>query len=206
MVNKLVQKHPFKGTRIFEIIDDTVNVQIKLPFQKEESLTVMLTVLNQEPVISKSRLEFTSRVNNEALVSLYLAKPNAEEFNAFVTLLKQKIQDEFSAFAGLKSGLKGNVYEEPPAFDEPDTTMTAKNKDITAEGIEDAINMLSMHIGTEEIGPFLSALEALKTNPQNEEHLSAVLNEFHALESTQGAVLTYAPYIITLLSDDPYAF
>ncbi|OOZ42668.1 hypothetical protein [Solemya elarraichensis gill symbiont] len=210
MVTKLVQKHPLKGTRIFEIIDDTVNVQIKLPFKKEESLTVMLTVLNQEPVISKSRLEFTSRVNNEALLSLYLAKPNAEEFNAFVTLLKQKIQEEFSAFAGLKtgkpSGLEGNVYEEPPAFDEPDTAPTAKYKEVTAEGIEEAINMLSKHIGTEDIAPFLSALEALKTNPQSEEHLSTVMNEFHALGSTQGAVLTYAPYIATLLSDDPFSF
>ncbi|OOZ76175.1 hypothetical protein BOW50_10320 [Solemya velum gill symbiont] len=210
MVTKLVQKHPLKGTQTIEIIDDTVNVQIKLPFKKEESLTVMLTVLNQEPVISKSRLEFTSRVNNEALLSLFLAKPNAKEFNAFVALLKQKIQEEFSAFAGLKtgtsSGLEGNVFEEPPTFDEPDTARTAKNKEITAEGVEEAINMLREHLGGEEIGPFLTALESLKSNPQSDESLSQVLNEFHALGSTQGAILTYAPYIATLLSDDPFSF
>ena len=40
--------------------------------------TVMITVLNKEPVISKSLLEFTSRVNNEPLLSMFLAKPNPE--------------------------------------------------------------------------------------------------------------------------------
>lgn len=128
MVTKLVQKHLFKGTQKFEIIDDTVNVYIKPRFKSEESLTVMLTVLNPEPVMSKSRLEFTSRINNEPLLSLYLAKPNPTEFNAFVSLLKQKAQDEFHAFAGLKSGtpseLSGNVYEEPPEFDTPDGART----------------------------------------------------------------------------------
>ena len=103
MASKLVQKSLFRGTREFEIVDDVVNVRIKTPFNKEETLTVMLTVLNPEPVISKSLLAFTSRVNNEPLLSLYLAKPNPEEFNAFVNLLKQKAHDEFNAFAGLKS-------------------------------------------------------------------------------------------------------
>ena len=210
MVTKLVQKHPLKGTQTFEIVDDTVNVQVKLPFKKEESLTVMLTVLNKDPVISKSRLEFTSRVNNEALLSLYLAKPNAEEFNAFVTLLKQKIEDEFRAFAGLKpdthSGLQGNAFEEPPEFDAPEITGAAKNMEISAEEIGNAIRILSEQIGTEEIAPFLSALEALEKNPQSEEHLSVVLNEFHALSTNQGAILTYAPYISALLSDDPFSF
>ena len=75
MATKLVQKHLIKGTQEFEIVGDTVNIHIKSPFRKEETLTVMLAVLNVEPVISQSRLEFVSRVNNEALISLYLAKP-----------------------------------------------------------------------------------------------------------------------------------
>ena len=53
---KLLQKHLLKGTQEFEIIDDVVNVRIKTPFKKEESLTVMLTVLNPEPLINKSCL------------------------------------------------------------------------------------------------------------------------------------------------------
>ena len=72
MTTKLIQKHLLKGTQEFEIIDDTVVVRSKPPLKKEESLTVMLTVLNTEPVISKSLLEFTSRVNNEPLLSLFL--------------------------------------------------------------------------------------------------------------------------------------
>ena len=210
MTTKLAQKHLFKGTREFEIIDDTVNVRIKSPFGKEETLTVMLTVLNPEPVIGKSLLEFTSRVNNEPLLSLHLAKPNPEEFNAFVNLLKQKAQEEFNAFAGLKSGtpsaLDRNVYEEPPEFDTPDIEHIARKKrHITTEGIENAIHMLSEHVGKEKIGPFLSALETLREDPLNESHLSRMIEEFEALGPSQGAVLTYAPYIGLLLSDDPFS-
>jgi len=210
MTSKLVQKSLFKGTQEFEIVDDTVKVRSKTPFNKEETLTVMLTVLNPEPVISRSVLAFTSRVNNEPLLSLHLAKPNPEEFNAFVNLLKQKAQDEFHAFAGLKSGtppkLGGNVYEEPPEFDTPDSKRTAgTKKHIKAERIEEAVRMLSEHLGKEEIGPFLTALEALQEDPLNESHLSRMIDEFEALGPRQGAVLTYAPYIGLLMSDDPFS-
>mgnify|MGYP001550140873 CR=1 FL=1 len=67
METKLLQKHIFKGTQEFEIVDDVVNVRMKPRLRKEETLTVMLTVLNPEPLINKSLLEFTSRVNNEPL-------------------------------------------------------------------------------------------------------------------------------------------
>ena len=211
MVTKLTQKHPLKGTRIFEIIDDAVNVYMKSPFKKEETLTVMLSVLNEEPVISKSLLEFTSRVNNEPLVSLYLAKPNPEEFNAFVNLLKQKIHDEFSMFAGLKSasspGIEANVFEEPPEFDSPDSSpAVSTGKPVDAEQVGESIRLLSEQVGSSEIGAFISALEALQADPQSEEKLSNVIKEFHALGPTQGAILTYAPYITSLLSDDPFSF
>ena len=208
MVTKLVQKHIFKGTQEFEIIDDAVNVRIKSPF-KEESSTIMLAVLNPEPIISKSRLEFTSRVNNEPLLSLYLAKPNAETFNAFVNLVKQKVQEEFSAFSGLKSSippaLKRNVFEEPPEFEASDGAPTKRSrKPVNAEGVENAIRMLLEYIGTEEISSLISALKALQSNPNSLEHLSRVAQEFNALGSEQGAVLTYAPYIGILLSEDPF--
>ena len=87
---KLTQKLFLKGSREFEIIDDRVEVRIKMPFKEMESMTVMLSVLNPEPVISKSGLDFTSRVNGEALLSLFLGKPNTEAFNAFVNKLQQK--------------------------------------------------------------------------------------------------------------------
>ena len=103
MTTKLVQKDLFKGTQEFELVDDYVNVRIKAPFKKAETLTVMLTVLDPEPVISKSSLNFNSRVNGEPLISLYLGKPNTEEFNGFVNALKQKAFEEFNAFAGLQT-------------------------------------------------------------------------------------------------------
>lgn len=205
MVSKLIQKHLVKGTQEFEIVDDTVNIHIKSPFKKDESLTVMLAVLNPEPVISKSLLEFTSRVNNEALISLYLAKPNAKEFNAFVNLLKQKAQEEYNAFAGLKvtasATLEGNVYDEPPEFEAPQEPAEIKRKPVRVEAIEESINMLSEYVGGIEIAPLVSALKALRSEPENLEHLSKLANEFDALGPGQGAVLTYAPYIGILLTN-----
>jgi hypothetical protein len=208
MTTKLVQKHLLKGTREFEIVGDTVVVRSKAPMQKEEFLTVMLTVLNTEPVIRKSLLEFTSRVNNEPLLSLYLAKPNPDEFNAFVNLIKQKIQQEFNAFAGLKSAVSSamqtNAQDEPPEFDTPDIERTAKSKEISAEAVTESIRMLSEYVGEERIGSFLAVLEAMQAEPQNTHHLRRMITEFEALGPNQGAVLSYAPYIGALLSDDPY--
>ena len=205
MQTTLFQKHIFKGTQKFEIIDDTVHVHLKAPFRQEESLTVMLTILNPEPLINKSLLEFTSRVNNEPLLSLYLAKPNPEEFNQFVSLLKQRIQDEYNAFAGIKSGnpspLEHNVFEEPPEFDDPVPQKPARQKPIRVEDLEDSIRMLSEYIGSEEIQPLITALKDLQAEPDKDIHLSKVINEFNALGAGQGAVLTYAPYIGILMSD-----
>jgi hypothetical protein len=205
MTTKLIQKRLFKGTQEFEIVDDAVNIHIKSPFKKDETLTVMLAVLNPEPIISQSRLQFTSRVNNEALISLYLAKPNAEEFNAFVNLLKQKAQDEYNEFAGLStktaSKLEGNVYDEPPDFEATDKPSGVARKPVRVEAVEESINMLSEYIGGEEIDSLLSVLKALQSEPENIEHLSRLAREFDALGPGQGAVLTYAPYIGILLSD-----
>ena len=204
MTTKLIQKQLFKGTQEFEIVDDAVNIHIKSPFKQDETLTVMLAVLNPEPIIGKSRLEFTSRVNNEALVSLLLAKPNAEEFNAFVNLLKQKAQEEYNEFAGLTAAdtkLEGNVYDEPPDFEATDKPAGIVRKPVRVEAVEESINMLSEYIGGAEIDPLLSALKALQSEPENIEHLARLAREFDALGPAQGAVLTYAPYIGILMSD-----
>jgi len=204
MTTKLIQKQLFKGTQEFEIVDDAINIHIKSPFKPDETLTVMLAVLNPEPIIGKSRLEFTSRVNNEALVSLYLAKPNAEKFNAFVNLLKQKAQQEYNEFAGLTAAdtkLEGNVYDEPPDFEDTDKPAGSVRKPVRVEAVEESINMLSEYIGGAEIDPLLSALKALQSEPENIEHLSRLAREFDALGPVQGAVLTYAPYIGILMSD-----
>jgi hypothetical protein len=206
---KLVQKHFLKGSSEYEIADDVINVRLKTPF-KEEKLTVMLTILNPEPVVNKPFLEFHSRVKCGPLLSLVLNKPNAEEFNAFVNELKRRALEEYNAFAGLKTAtqperLAGNVYEEPPEFEELDKNRPRNNaKPVNVASIDSSIRMLEQHLDTEEIKPLLSALEALKVEPENESYFGQLVNAFDDLGPQQGAVLTYAPYVSILLSDDPF--
>ena len=99
---KLIQKSLLKGTREFELLDEDVHVRIKTPLSTKEH-TVSLAILNPEPVINGSRLEFHSRVKCGPLLSLYVDKPNATEFNAFVDAIKKKALEEYNAFAGIQS-------------------------------------------------------------------------------------------------------
>lgn len=208
---KLVQKQFLKGTREFEIVDDVVNFRIRKPF-KEEKLTVDLSILNPEPVVNDPFLEFHSRVRCGPLLSLLIDKPNVEEFNAFVDELKQRARQEYNAFAGLKAGslpagLAANVFEEPPEFDESRQNRIEKIvKPVSVENIDNAILMLERYLDAEEIKTFLTALEALKAQPENESYFGQLLTAFDDLGPRQGAVLTYAPYVSILLSDDPFGF
>ena len=56
----------------------------------------------------------------------------------------------------------------------------------------------------EEINPLLSALEAIKEEPENESNLGLLVEAFDNLGPLQGAVLTYAPYVNFLLTDDSF--
>ena len=205
---KLVQKNFLKGSREFEIVDDTVNVRIKSPF-KEEKLTVMLAILNPEPVVNERLLEFHSRVKCGPLLSLSIDKPNSQAFNAFVNELKQRARQEYNAFAGLKTGslpegLAANTYEDPPDFDEPGKNRIGKNaKPINVANIDTAIQMLERYLDAEEIKAVLIALESLRAEPENESYFGQLVKAFDDLGPRQGAVLTYAPYVSMLLSDDP---
>ncbi len=211
MSSKLIQKHFLKGTTEYEIFDDHVAVRAKSKFSQEdgETLTVTLAVLNPEPVITRSHLEFLSRVNGEALLSLALSRPNVTEFNDFVNTLKQKALAEYNDIAGISVAAKpvtlnGNLYEEPPEFDERTPADISKVKTVSVEGIENAINMLETYVNNEEIQPLLTALDSLKLAPQDHSKLVEVATVFNELGSSQGAVLTYAPYISIMLSDDPF--
>ena len=73
-----------------------------------------------------------------------------------------------------------------------------------AEKIEEAIRMLKLHAEEETIQPFISALEALKEDPDNESLLAQLYDAFGNIGIYQGAVLTYAPSIYHLLSDNPF--
>lgn len=208
---KLVQKQLLKGTREFEIVDDMVKFRIKKPF-KEEKLTVDLSILNPEPVVNDPFLEFHGRVRCGPLLSLLIDKPNVEEFNAFVDELKQRARQEYNAFAGLKAGslpagMAANVFDEPPEFDESRQNRIEKIvKPVSVEDIDNAILMLERYLDAEEIKPFLTALEALKAEPENESYFGQLVTAFDDLGPRQGAVLTYAPYVSILLSDDPFGY
>lgn len=211
MTTKLTQKHPLRGTQEFELVDDHVRIKIKAPFQKEEVSTVVLEVLDPEPVIDKSHLHFKSRVNGCPLVSLSLGKPNTEEFNAFVSMLKEKAQEEFHAFAGMRSssqlpGLNGNVAEEPPEFEDAEPDRVRIRQDLDVARIEESIQMLKQHLDEEEIKPFIAALAALKDNPESDKHLADTVRAFDELGPYQGAVLTYATYVNSILSDAPFSY
>lgn len=208
MTIKLKQKHLLKGTREFEILDDSIFVRITAPFKKER-LTVSLTTLNPEPVVNTPYLVFHSRLNGEPLLSLFLDKPNTEEFNDFVGTLKRALE-KYKVFPGAEANsslpeLNGNVYHEPPDIDESDQFRLRGNAQaVDVARIEHAIQMLETYLASEDIKPFLAALEALKAEPQNASRLAEVVKTFNDLGITQGAVLTYAPYISILLSDNPY--
>jgi hypothetical protein len=75
---------------------------------------------------------------------------------------------------------------------------------IKSVDIDLAIQMLRKYLDTQEINPLVSALETLKTEPQNETFQTQVITAFNALNHLQGAALTYAPYLHIFVSDDPF--
>ena len=95
-------------------------------------------------------------------------------------------------------------------LDTPDNSLEAddkiKNKAqlIKVADIDIALSMLKKYINPQEISELLSALETLKTEPQNEAYQLQVINAFDDLGVMQGAALTYAPYLNIFVSDDPF--
>ena len=208
MTTRLIQKKFLKGSREFEITDDQVNVRLKAPFKEEETLSITLAVLNPEPVIKSSELEFVSRVNGEPLLSLLLSRPNVTEFNHFVNTLKQKAEAEYNAISGIHLGAKAAVANgnelEPPEFGEVSHEEIIKSKTVSVEGVDNAIRMLETYVKYEDVEPLVDALKLLRDAPLDHDRLVAVATEFNQLGASQGAVLTYAPYISIMLSDDPF--
>lgn len=103
MTHKLIQKHILYGKREFELHDDFIKIKVNSLLDENKDFEVELAMINPEPIISKSRLEFHSRVKCRPLISLYLNKPNKKEFNEFVEAVIAKAKKEFNAFAGLKN-------------------------------------------------------------------------------------------------------
>ena len=74
--------------------------------------------------------------------------------------------------------------------------------EIHAMRIDESIRMLNTYVKESSIKPVITLLEALKQDPSNESLLVQLSETLDTLGVTQGAVLTYAPYVSILLSDD----
>ena len=77
-------------------------------------------------------------------------------------------------------------------------------KSVNTASVDNSIRMLEQYLDTEAIKPLLCALENLKSNPTSQSCFEQLTDAFKELGMQQGAVLTYAPYVGILLSDDPY--
>jgi hypothetical protein len=177
MTTRLAQKHAIKGSREFELVDDEVRYIIKSPL-RTESLSVVLNVLDPEPVISGSTLSFVSQVNREPLVEFFVDKPDRESFDQFVNTMRRRIiEEDFGRLRVLDKGV-----------------------DVNVDGVTESIDMLLRYVDPQEIETLLAELEELKQNPENPQCLKRVAEAFNGLGFAQGQVLLYAPYINFLLS------
>jgi hypothetical protein len=177
MTTRLVQKHVIKGTREFELVDDEVNIKINMPFLQKE-YTVVLAVLDPEPVVKGSTLAFVSAVNREPLIELFVDKPDPDAFNGFVNLLRQRATEE--------------------DFGKP---KSSANRNVDVAQLDHTLEMLRTYITDDGVRPFIEAMEALKAAPDDPARFNEMFQAFNRLGPLQGAVLTYAPYIVTLFSD-----
>ena len=177
MTARLIQKHVTKGTREFELAGDEVNVKMNMPFLQKE-YTVVLAVLDPEPVIKTSTLAFVSAVNREPLIEFFVDKPDPESFNDFVSLVRQRaIEENFGKPRG------------------------AKNRILDVAQLDIALEMTRTYITDDSINAFIGSMEALRADPDDAARFNEMLEAFNRLGPIQGAVLTYAPYLVTLLSD-----
>ena len=77
-------------------------------------------------------------------------------------------------------------------------------KSVSVASIDSSIQMLQQYLDADEIQSLLSALQALKAEPESQSRYLQLVAAFEEMDSRQGAVLTYAPYVGILLSDDPF--
>lgn len=201
---RLTQKSFLKGTRNFEIIDDTLYVRIK-SFFRESTLSVGLSTLNPKPVVNGSEMVFYSSANNQPMLSLFINKPNAEEFTAYIELL-QRVIEKYNPNTGSavtdnsQPELGDNVYDEPPVFDDDEGTNKVAFTPVSVERISNDITMLKTYLDEDDIKPLLDSLQALEAEPASEAAFDKMIDAYKELGFNQGAVLTYAPYLKVLLS------
>jgi hypothetical protein len=83
--------------------------------------------------------------------------------------------------------------------------MPEGHRRINPSDIDASIAMLEQYLDAEELAPLLSVLRELATKPDDDAMLARLSEVFDDLGSLQCAVLTYAPTIAGVLSDDPFS-
>jgi hypothetical protein len=71
--------------------------------------------------------------------------------------------------------------------------------------IDISIQGLRQYIAAEDAEPLIVILETLKTAENSTVGIKQLADTLNQMGITQGAVLTYAPYISVLISDDPFS-
>ena len=208
MATRLVQQQFLKGKQEFQIFEDVVHVRFKT-LLKEKETSVSLLIIDPEPVIEEPYLHFLDSVRRDPVLTLYLNKPNPGDFNAFVDELKQRVRAK-NAFRGHASAsvqlrLGGNTFDAPPEDVGPlQIRVSGIQNNINVERVDGDIEMLRRYVNEPEVEPLITALEALKNDPQSETNRMRVVEVFNGLGLWQGSVLTYAPYVGVLLSEDVF--
>ena len=80
--------------------------------------------------------------------------------------------------------------------------MATMPHNINSATLDTSVKLLRQHVNDVSIEPLISAIEALKNDTGNETLFAAFADAFSDLGIVQGAVLTYAPYLSSLLSND----
>jgi len=75
---------------------------------------------------------------------------------------------------------------------------------LDAGRIETAVHMLKTYLGDAELAPLIAAMETLARTPGDAAARARVESAFGTLGIRQGAVLTYAPYLLEILTGDPF--
>ena len=75
-------------------------------------------------------------------------------------------------------------------------------QEVDSVRIAESVELLKQFIEDPAIEPLIAALEALKHEPGNAALLNALSETFATMNVMQGAVLIYAPYIGTIVTNN----
>jgi len=73
---------------------------------------------------------------------------------------------------------------------------------IDVERIDESIESLQKYVDDPVVEPLISVLEAIKQDPVDKSLIEVLNKTFANLGIAQGSVLTYAPYVGLILTDD----